>query len=157
MQIWIVAGRHHPYGGRRFSSSSFAPPRSQRRLLRRARLGRRAPAPPSPPRTEKRPAPRRFGDWGGYEHEFQYSEKGGIHYVLSGAGGKLRDGEPQRFEEAHTRAWAVEGHFLVVELDEERTLVHPLTDGEGGGLRAIRLETPEGEDFPTPIEVPLEG
>jgi tartrate-resistant acid phosphatase type 5 len=38
----------------------------------------------------------------GHEHNFQYSVHRGVHYLVSGAGGKLREGEPDGFADAHT-------------------------------------------------------
>lgn len=41
--------------------------------------------------------------------------------------GKLRDGPPNRATKAGTRAWAVAGHFLIV--DVEAMTIPPETDG----------------------------
>ena len=90
----------------------------------------------------------------GHEHNFQYSIVDGIHYVISGAAGKLRPEPPTDFETAGTRAWAAAGHFLIVEADEERIRVHPVGDvGEDGSLEAIELRDPEGGVVETPLVV----
>ncbi|MDQ4007044.1 MAG: metallophosphoesterase, partial [Actinomycetota bacterium] len=39
----------------------------------------------------------------GHEHNFQLSQVGGRTYVVSGAGGQLREAVPERFDEAHIR------------------------------------------------------
>jgi hypothetical protein len=62
----------------------------------------------------------------GHEHNFQYSIVDGIHYVISGAAGKLRSEPPTDFETAGTRAWASAGHFLIVDANEECIRVHPV-------------------------------
>lgn len=93
----------------------------------------------------------------GHEHNFQYSRHHDVHYVISGAGGKLRTDPPSRFEEAHTVAWAAEGHFLIVSLDARQAVVHVLTAAEDGTLRPLTAVTPGGEPFRTPIVIPRRG
>jgi tartrate-resistant acid phosphatase type 5 len=53
----------------------------------------------------------------GHEHNFQISQVEGRTYVVSGAGGKLREDLPEGFDDAHTPAWAAQAHLLVVEID----------------------------------------
>lgn len=90
----------------------------------------------------------------GHEHNFQHSVVDAIHYVISGAGGKLRPEPPTDFETAHTRAWATAGHFLIVEADAERILVHPVGDvSRDGALQLIELQSPQGEAVETPLVV----
>ncbi len=90
----------------------------------------------------------------GHEHNFQHSIVDGIHYVISGAAGKLQTEPPTAFEFAGTRAWASAGHFLIVEADEERIRVHPVGEvGADGSLEAIELRDPEGEVVETPLVV----
>ena len=89
----------------------------------------------------------------GHEHNFQYSVMDGIHYVVSGAGGKLRTEAPTDFVTAGTRAWAARAHFLLLELDEDRAVVHPVGDvTDDGSLELIEMHDPEGR----PVEGPLE-
>jgi tartrate-resistant acid phosphatase type 5 len=90
----------------------------------------------------------------GHEHNFQHSVVEGIHYVISGAAGKLRPEPPTDFGSAGTRAWASAGHFLVIEADEEKLRIHPVGDvGESGSLQAIELRDPEGRAVDTPLVV----
>jgi tartrate-resistant acid phosphatase type 5 len=90
----------------------------------------------------------------GHEHNFQHSHVDGIDYVVSGAAGKLRTEPPTGFDAAHTRAWAAAGHILVVDLDDERALVHPVgAVAEDGSLDEIELAGPEGGRRSAPIEV----
>lgn len=89
----------------------------------------------------------------GHEHNFQYSRDGDVHYVVSGAGGKLRVDRPTRFHEARTVAWAATGHFLVVQLDPERAVVNVLKAGDDGAPTPLLAETPDGQPYPTPITI----
>lgn len=90
----------------------------------------------------------------GHEHNFQHARVDGIDYVVSGAAGKLRTEPPTGFEAAGTRAWAAKGHFLLVDLDDERALVHPVEGvAADGSLEEIELRSPEGERLGAPIEV----
>lgn len=61
----------------------------------------------------------------GHEHNFQLSRADGITYVLTGAGGRLREDPPQDFAAARTVAWAAQAHLLRVELSGERMAVTP--------------------------------
>jgi tartrate-resistant acid phosphatase type 5 len=76
----------------------------------------------------------------GHEHNFQHSVVNGIHYVVSGASGKLRTEPPSGFEQARTRAWAAAGHFLLGRADERRVVLHPLD----GSLEPIDVVDPGG-------------
>lgn len=90
----------------------------------------------------------------GHEHNFQHARRNGIDYFVSGAAGKLREGEPDRFDEAHTRSWADEGHFLIVDVEPERMVVHPVTDvDEDGSLTYLRPRRPGGGTAEVPIVV----
>jgi tartrate-resistant acid phosphatase type 5 len=75
----------------------------------------------------------------GHEHNFQHAERHGIHYVVSGASGRRRAERPERFEDAHVRAWSAAPHLLRVRIDGSRCDVDVL-----GGLAA-------GEDRPAEI------
>jgi hypothetical protein len=63
----------------------------------------------------------------GHEHNFQVSEVDGRTYVVSGAGGKLREEIPKGFDDAHTTAWAAQAHLLVVEIDEDEARLTPIS------------------------------
>lgn len=69
----------------------------------------------------------------GHEHNFQFSEQGpatgGIRYVLSGAGGQLREGDVRNhMAAAHIEGWAAERHFLVVEIEGKEMRITPISD-----------------------------
>jgi hypothetical protein len=85
----------------------------------------------------------------GHEHNFQHAVVNGVHYVVSGAAGKLRPEPPQAFEAAGTRAWAAAGHFLLVDADERRLVIRPL-DGE---LEPLELVDPAGRACEPVIEI----
>lgn len=53
----------------------------------------------------------------GHEHSFQVNEVDDRTYVVSGAGGKLREDVPERFSAAGTTAWAAQAHLVLVEVD----------------------------------------
>ena len=90
----------------------------------------------------------------GHEHNFQHSLANGIHYVVSGAAGKLRTEPPTDFERAHTRSWAAAGHFLLVDVERDRVLVHPVGDAnEDGTLELIERADPSGARVAGPIEL----
>jgi hypothetical protein len=68
----------------------------------------------------------------GHEHNFQVSEAnqqtGGIHFIVSGAGGELRAGDVRtKMKRANILAWAPENHFLVVEIENKTMQVTPLS------------------------------
>ena len=90
----------------------------------------------------------------GHEHNFQHSSVSGIDYVVSGAGGKLRTEPPTGFERAGTRECAAAGHFLLVDVEEERLVIHPVGDTDGdGSLELIERRTPAGDPVTGPIEI----
>lgn len=89
----------------------------------------------------------------GHEHNFQYSRYNGIHYLISGAAGRLREDPPRDFARAHTVAWATEGHLLLVQLDADEMRIRPVGEASDAGLRDIRLQRPEGGTYPTPIRL----
>jgi tartrate-resistant acid phosphatase type 5 len=64
----------------------------------------------------------------GHEHNFQFGTVEGLPYVIAGAAGKLREGQPRDLVRAGTEAFAVEGHCLLVEIDLE---------GGGSGSAAV--------------------
>jgi tartrate-resistant acid phosphatase type 5 len=90
----------------------------------------------------------------GHEHNFQRSVVNGIDYLVSGAGGKLRPKPPATFDVAGTREWAAEGHFLVVEAEEDRLTIHPVRAvGGDGSLQLIERRTPAGDPVTGAIEI----
>ena len=71
----------------------------------------------------------------GHEHNFQHSLADGIHYFVTGGGGKVREGRPDRAAEAHTVGWATRTHFLLVRVRGTRATVVPI--GEDGQPLAV--------------------
>jgi tartrate-resistant acid phosphatase type 5 len=70
----------------------------------------------------------------GHEHNFQIGQVGRRTYLLSGAGGKVRDEAPQRLGGTGVDAWAAHSHLVIAEVDGEEARLTPVT-----GLR------PDGE------------
>ncbi len=90
----------------------------------------------------------------GHEHNLQWSVVDDMHFLVAGAGAKLRPEAPDRLEEAHTRGWAAEGHFLACALDVDRLSITPYAGLEAGGaLQAADLRDPAGAPVPLPIVV----
>ena len=90
----------------------------------------------------------------GHEHNFQHSAADGINYFVSGAAGKVRPETPNRFAEAHTRSWSNKGHFLLVEIVEDRMTVRPIGElGADGTLTDIRRLGPGGGEVTEPIVI----
>jgi hypothetical protein len=90
----------------------------------------------------------------GHEHNFQHGQTGGVDYIVSGAAGKLGPEPPDAFDQAHTRSWAAEHHFLIVDVDADRMVIHPVTDvGEDGTLHYASPTTPGGDGVQMPIVV----
>lgn len=82
----------------------------------------------------------------GHEHNYQHSVVDDIHYVISGAGGKLRTGEPEWTDAASTREWAAEAHFLLVDIDGARCDVTAVRDiRPDGSAVPIAVTTVEGD------------
>ncbi|MEJ7605898.1 MAG: metallophosphoesterase [Bryobacteraceae bacterium] len=66
----------------------------------------------------------------GHEHNFQYTmrngETGDIRYVVSGAGGELRDSDVKSaMAKAQIEAWAPQFHYLLVEIEGKEMRVMP--------------------------------
>jgi hypothetical protein len=94
----------------------------------------------------------------GHEHNFQHALVDGIHYVVSGASGKLRPEAPREFEQAGTRAWAAAGHFLLGHADERSLVVRPLASvGDDGSLGPIEVVDPAGRPADSLVEVRWTG
>jgi hypothetical protein len=89
----------------------------------------------------------------GHEHNFQFSERNrqtaGIQFVVSGAGGRLRDGDVRkRMPERAIAAWAPKHHFCVVEVAPDELLVTPV------GHEPLEVLDAEGMPVPLPLRVP---
>ena len=61
----------------------------------------------------------------GHEHNFQWGRVGDLHHVVSGAGAKLDEDRPGRWDEAGTIDWAAEAHCLLIEVGPDRLVVTP--------------------------------
>jgi tartrate-resistant acid phosphatase type 5 len=77
----------------------------------------------------------------GHEHNFQVNEVGDCTYVVSGAGGKVREDVPQDFGAAGTTAWAAQAHLLLVEIVADEARLTPiaglLPDGSPHPMTAL--------------------
>lgn len=90
----------------------------------------------------------------GHEHNFQVSELDGRTYVVSGAGGKLREEAPQGFDDAHTTAWAAQAHLLVVEIDGDEARLIPISGLlSDGSLHLMTALTKDNEVVRAPFIV----
>lgn len=92
----------------------------------------------------------------GHEHNFQHGEVDGLHQLICGAGGKLREGEPPRTREAGTRSWAAAPHLLLAHVDHDRIELTAVGDLDDDGRPVpIEVEVVDGADgdpFPIVIE-----
>jgi hypothetical protein len=77
-----------------------------------------------------------------------------VHYFVTGGGGKVRLQPPTAFEAAQTRAWAASGHFLLVEVNEQRMQVMPMGElSPSGALTDMVMVNCAGEPVRTPIVI----
>ncbi len=94
----------------------------------------------------------------GHEHNFQLSEVDGRTYVVSGAGGQVREELPEGFEQAHTIGWAGQSHLLLVEIDGDEARLTPISgllpDGSPHLMTAM---SPEGAIIRPPFVVTRDG
>jgi hypothetical protein len=93
----------------------------------------------------------------GHEHNFQHSRAEGIDYFVSGAAGKARTREPNRFDEARTRTWSARCHFLLARIQDDALLVRAIGEmpAPAGPLVDIERLTPGGQPVAGPITVTL--
>jgi hypothetical protein len=92
----------------------------------------------------------------GHEHNFQHAVVGDVHYVISGAAGKLRTEPPRDFADAGTRAWAAAGHFLLAHAGDDRLTVHPIAGlRDDGTLEPVELSDPAGRPCDPVIDIRL--
>jgi hypothetical protein len=93
----------------------------------------------------------------GHEHNFQHGVVDGLHYVISGAGGRLDRRSPDRFDEAGTVSWAAEPHCLLVQIGEKQMTIVPYGPTEPGGRPTpITRRQPDGSLIDEPIVVTLD-
>jgi hypothetical protein len=90
----------------------------------------------------------------GHEHNFQFSEDndatGHIRYIISGAGGELRNGNVMgNMGKAHIEGWAPQRHFCVVEIEGRTMRVIPLS------TEAIAVKDRAGHPIAMPLVIQL--
>ena len=88
----------------------------------------------------------------GHEHNFQYTHKGGpsgdVVYIVTGAGGELRDRfSAQRFVAEGIAGIANVRHFTVVEVEGKTMRITPV------GEKPIQVTGPDSRPIPLPIVV----
>lgn len=91
----------------------------------------------------------------GHEHNFQHAFDDGIHHLVCGAGGKLREGRPEQTAAAHTRSWVAQPHLLLVEVDRDTMTLLPVADLDDDGRPVpVDIQVVEGQEDSLPIVVP---
>jgi 3',5'-cyclic AMP phosphodiesterase CpdA len=94
----------------------------------------------------------------GHEHNFQHVHCDGIHYIITGASGKVTLKPPARFVEAHTVAWAAAGHFLLVEVNHEQMSIRPIaTLAAAQPLSDVVLRDTAQQPVATPLVISRAG
>lgn len=92
----------------------------------------------------------------GHEHNFQVAGVDGITHVLTGAGGNLREDMPQDFERAHTVAYNVQAHALLVDIDGDVMRIVPSARlRSDGSMHPMSAMTPAGDVVRPPFVVRL--
>jgi hypothetical protein len=81
----------------------------------------------------------------GHEHNLQLSRVDGRAYVVSGAGGKLREQVPRGFDAAGTDAWCMQAHVLLVELGHDARLTPVSGLREDGTPHLMTALSPRNE------------
>lgn len=82
----------------------------------------------------------------GHEHNFQLGRVGRTTYVVSGAGGKVREEHPPRLGETGVDAWAAHAHLLVVEVVGEQARLTPVSGLLADGRpHLMTAQTRDGE------------
>jgi tartrate-resistant acid phosphatase type 5 len=92
----------------------------------------------------------------GHEHNFQVSDVDGVTFVVSGAGGNLREDQPEAFRDAHTTAWTAQAHLLLVDLEGTTATLTPVSGLlEDGSLHLMSANAPDNTivDPPFVIEI----
>ncbi len=92
----------------------------------------------------------------GHEHNFQVSEIDGRVYVVSGAGGKVREEVPEQASEAGTKAWTGQSHLLVADVDTEQIALTPMSGLlESGEPHLMTALSPDNDVVYPPFMVRL--
>ncbi len=63
----------------------------------------------------------------GHEDDFRLSRVGDVLYVVSGAGGKLREEPPREFTAPRTEWWCLQAHAPLVELADDEARITPVS------------------------------
>ena len=91
----------------------------------------------------------------GHEHNFQHSRFEGIHYFVTGGGGRTRSAIPDRFDSAHTESWSTACHFLLVSIDGDRLVVRAIAEssGQGAPIGDVIRRDPSRNVITRPMEI----
>ena len=82
----------------------------------------------------------------GHEHNFQIGQVDQRTYVVSGAGGKIREEQPEHLGRTGVDAWAASSHLLLVEVTEQEALLTPVAGVlDSGELHLMTALTAKGE------------
>jgi tartrate-resistant acid phosphatase type 5 len=90
----------------------------------------------------------------GHEHNLQFSEvneaTGNMLFVVTGAGGELRRGDPSRnMRRANIAGWAAQRHFLVVEIEGRTMRIAPVS------WEDVAVSNADGQRVAMPVVVRL--
>lgn len=90
----------------------------------------------------------------GHEHNFQVGWVGARTYLLSGAGGKVREESPERLGRTGVDAWAAHAHLVLAEVAGEQAELTPVTGlGPDGDLHLLTAQTAERRLLRPPFRV----
>jgi len=90
----------------------------------------------------------------GHEHNFQLSEVDGRTFVVSGAGGNLREEQPEGFTAAHALAWTGQAHLLLVELRDTQARLTPVSGlTHDGKLHLMTAIAPDNQIVSPPFVI----
>ena len=90
----------------------------------------------------------------GHEHNFQVGRVGARTYLLSGAGGKVREETPARLGERGVDGWAAHSHLVLAEVSGEEVRLTPVTGlGPDGRLQLLTAQTADKRVLRPPFVV----
>jgi tartrate-resistant acid phosphatase type 5 len=94
----------------------------------------------------------------GHEHNFQHSRTPALDHFVTGAAGKVRRARPDRFDDAHTRSWSTDCHFLLATIAGRRMTVRAIgaIDDPAGTPTDIERFGVDGDAVSGPIEIELD-
>jgi hypothetical protein len=77
---------------------------------------------------------------------------------VSGAGAKVREDHPEKFEDAGTVAWSAQAHLLLVDLDGDTARLSPVADLlPDGELHLMTALSPANDLIEPPFVVHAES